>query len=112
MVPGHVGDASPPISGGFFLDQIPRLQWVYFGHSKETPVLILSTALLLTPASLADVPPEDTSEEEEEGAEEQEGESEDTADDKEDDGCSTVAASASLLGVGAAAFMVGWRRED
>lgn len=78
-------------------------------------MLILSTALLLTPAALADIPPEDTSEEEEEeqeGEEGEEGESEDTADDKEDDGCSTVAASASLLGVGAAAFMVGWRRED
>jgi len=80
-------------------------------------MLMLSAALLLTPAALADVAPGDTSEEEEEeqsGEEGQEGESEDTAIEAEDkdDGCSTVAASASLLGVGVAAFMVGWRRES
>ena len=77
-------------------------------------MLILSTALLLTPVALADIPPGDTSEEEQSGEEGQEGESTDTAigEDDEDDGCSTVAASASLLGVGAAALMVGWRRES
>ena len=77
-------------------------------------MLFLSTALLLTPAALADIPPGDTAGEDPGGEEGQEGESPDTAIDEEeedDDGCATVAASASLLGVGAAALMVGWRRE-
>ena len=75
-------------------------------------MLFLSTALLLTPAALADIPPGDTAGEDPGGEEGQEGESPDTAiDEEDDDGCATVAASASLLGVGAAALMVGWRRE-
>lgn len=73
-------------------------------------MLVLSASLLLAPTALADIAPEDTSEEEEE-QEEQEGDSADIAIEDKDDGCSTIAASASLLGVGAAAFMVGWRRE-